>query len=181
MKTTVFLFHPNLGASRINAALANAAQAAGVQVRHLYDLYPDFQIDVSAEQAALETTDRIVWQFPMYWYSTPALLKQWQDDVLTYGWAYGSTGTALHGKELLVATSSGAGADEYRREGAYHYEVPELLRPLQAVSKLVGATFLRPFITSGALDIDDDALAARTAEYAAALTGPREALGTFDV
>ena len=173
MNTTVFLFHPRFGASHVNAALAASAEATGVQVRYLYDLYPHGRIDVAAEQAVLE--------FPMYWYSTPALLKQWQDDVLTWGWAYGSKGTALHGKELLVAVSSGAGAEEYSRDCEQRYTMAELLRPLQATSNLIGTTFLRPFVTFGALGMADDVLAARAAEYAAALSTPREAFGTHEV
>lgn len=76
MKTTIFTFHPNLtNTSRINATLANAAQQAGYEVRDMYQLYPDFKIDVAKEQAILAQTDRIVLQFPIYWYQTPALLK----------------------------------------------------------------------------------------------------------
>ena len=105
-------------------------------MRYLYDLYPDGRIDVVAEQAALTAVDRIVLQFPMYWYSSPALLKQWQDDVLTYGWAYGSTGRALAGKELLVAVSTGA--DSYGRGDSY--SVNELLLPFQATADLCHLT-----------------------------------------
>ena len=181
MNTTVFLFHPRFGASHVNAALAASAEAAGVRVRYLYDLYPHGRIDVAAEQAVLEEAERIVLQFPMYWYSTPALLKQWQDDVLTWGWAYGSKGTALHGKELLVAVSSGGGAESYSRDCEQRYTMAELLRPLQATSNLIGTTFLRPFVTFGALGMADDVLAARAAEYAAALSTPREAFGTHEV
>ncbi|MGK2348905.1 hypothetical protein [Actinomyces sp. W5033] len=54
MSPTVLVFHPHRQASRVNAALAASAEAAGAQVRYLYDLYPDFQIDVAAEQAVLE-------------------------------------------------------------------------------------------------------------------------------
>ena len=90
MKTTVLVVHPNIKQSRVNSALAKGAQSvADVEVRYLYDLYPDGKIDAAAEQAVLEKADRIVLQFPMYWYSSPALLKQWLDDVLAYGWAYG--------------------------------------------------------------------------------------------
>lgn len=96
MKTTIFTFHPQLkNGSRINATLANQARTSGFEVRDMYDLYPDFQIDVAAAQASLEATDRIVLQFPIYWYQTPALMKQWFDAVFEYGWAYGSNGTAL--------------------------------------------------------------------------------------
>jgi len=119
MATTAFVFHPNFAASTVNARLAAEAEKQdGVTVRRLYDLYPDFRIDVAAEQAALTASDRIVLQFPMYWYFCPPLLKKWEDDVLTYGWAYGPTGDALHGKEMVVAVSPGAPGAGYRRHGA---------------------------------------------------------------
>ena len=103
MKTLVLVFHPDMSASRVNRPLAARAESLGddVTVRYMYDIYPDQKVDVAAEQAILEAADRIVLQFPMYWYSTPALLKQWEDDVLLYGWAYGSTGKALAGGALL--------------------------------------------------------------------------------
>lgn len=91
MKTVVLLFHPNFEASRINKAFEQAI-ADDVNVRHMYELYPNNQVDVMTEQTTLTEADRIVLQFPMYWYNSPSLLKEWQDKVLTYGWAYGSTG-----------------------------------------------------------------------------------------
>ena len=153
MKTLVLVFHPDMSTSRANRPLAAKAEALGddVTVRYMYDLYPDQKVDVAAEQAALEAADRVVLQFPMYWYSTPALLKQWLDDVLLYGWAYGSTGKALAGKELLVAVSTG------------------LLRPLQATANMVQMTYLEPFTTTGTLTITDEALAQRAEDYAATL------------
>ena len=173
--TAVFLFHPHLDASRVNARLAQAARGAGtpehpVQVRDLYALYPDLRIDVDAEHAALEGADRIVLQFPMYWYSSPALLKQWEDDVLTYGWAYGSTGKALHGKEVAISASLGAPASSYDRSGEYHYELHELLRPFQAMSNMVGTRFVAPFFTAGALNLTDADLELRADAYRVWLT-----------
>ena len=83
MNTTVFVFHPSLeGSSRVNKKLSDAARQIGLDVRDMYMIYPDFRIDIKREQEVLTHTDRIVLQFPMYWYSTPALLKQWEDDVL---------------------------------------------------------------------------------------------------
>lgn len=182
MNTTVLVFHPHFDQSRTNKALAAAAEDVdGVQVRYLYELYPDFTIDVAAEQAVLTATDRIVLQFPMYWYSSPALVKQWEDDVLTHGWAYGSTGTALHGKELLLAVSPGAPGTNYTREGGFRYRVTDLLRPFQATSNLIGTRFVTPFVTAGAMAISDDDLAARAREYAAHLAAEHlEALGDYE-
>lgn len=168
MKTTIFLFHPDLKASTVNRTLAEAAKEAGFEVRDLYSLYPDEKIDVKAEQAALEAADRIVLQFPMYWYSCPPLLKKWEDLVLEYGWAYGSTGTALHGKELLLAVSPGAPAGNYTRDGK-NYPVTDLLRPFQATSNLIGTKYLKPFITVGASSISASALADQAKKYAAYL------------
>ena len=106
----------------------------------------------------------------MYWYSTPALLKQWEDDVLLYGWAYGSTGKALAGKELLVAVSTGGAGDAYSREASYGYTITELLRPLQATAAMCRMTYLEPFTTTGTLTITDEALAQRVEDYAATLS-----------
>ena len=171
MKTLVLVFHPDMSASRVNRLLAARAETLGddVTARYMYDTYPDQKVDVAAEQAALEAADRVVLQFPMYWYSTPALLKQWQDDVLLYGWAYGSTGKALAGKELLVAVSTGGPGEAYSHESSYGYTITELLRPLQATASMVQMTYLEPFTTTGTLTITDEALAQRVEDYAATL------------
>ena len=171
MKTLVLVFHPDMSASRANRSLAAKAEALGddVTVRYMYDLYPDQKVDVAAEQAALEAADRVVLQFPMYWYSTPALLKQWLDDVLTFGWAYGSTGTALHGKELLLAVSVGGAGSAYGREGAHIYTIHEFLRPMQGTSRVIGTKYAVPFLSVGALEITDEAIARRAQDYAAVL------------
>ena len=157
MKTLVLVFHPNMAASRVNRALAERAESLGddVVVRRMYDLYPGFRIDIAA--------DRIVLQFPMYWFSSPPLLKKWEDDVLTYGWAYGSTGNALAGKELLVACSPGS--SKYGRESDYIYTVHEFLRPFQASANLCSLTYLKPFLTIGAMAISDEDLAKRVEDY----------------
>lgn len=174
MKTTIFLAHPNLDASRVNSSLARAAtQVDGVGIRHLYALYPDGTIDVVAEQKAAMEADRIVWQFPMYWFSIPPLLKAWMDDVLTYGWAYGTNGTALQGKELLIAVSTGARAEQYRHDEGARFTVNELLAPLRATSNLIGTRLLNPFVTCGALSITDEELLVATQAYAAAVADPR--------
>lgn len=166
MKTTVFAFHPDLGnGSRINANLAKAASKAGFEVRYVYQMYPDFKIDVVAEQAALEASDRIVLQFPIYWYQTPALLKQWFDAVLEYGWAYGSTGNALRGKEVLLVASFGAGAEDYQLDGRFHTTIEEVLKPIATIQYHTGLLFLEPFITTGALNLSDENLNQQVKEY----------------
>ncbi|EHJ53236.1 NAD(P)H-dependent oxidoreductase [Streptococcus macacae] len=165
MKTTLLVFHPNIQKSRVNKRLAQAAEEAGLEVRYLYQLYPDGKIDVKKEQAILEAADRIVLQFPMYWYSSPALLKQWEDQVLEYGWAYGSTGTALQGKEFLIAVSPGASLDSYRKNGRFGFTIDELLAPFHASSNHIGTRFLPPFVTAGTLNLSDEELEKQAAAY----------------
>ncbi|MBU7217685.1 NAD(P)H-dependent oxidoreductase [Staphylococcus gallinarum] len=179
MKTLVLVFHPNLEESRVNRAIAEGLEHSDdVIVRRMYDLYPDFKIDVAEEQKHLAAADRIILQFPFYWYSTPALLKQWQDDVLTYGWAFGSTGTQLHGKELLVSTTTGAVG--YQRDGEVKYTVEELLRPLQATSNLIGTKYLRPFILNNALAISEEEINAYVEQFKQYITTDQELLGLYE-
>ena len=171
VNTLVLVFHPNISESRVNKALGATAESLGgnITVRYMYDIYPDFNIDVATEQAALLGADRIVLQYPMYWLSCPPLLKKWLDDVLTFGWAYGSTGTALHGKELLLAISVGGAGSAYGREGAHIYTIHEFLRPMQGTSRVIGTKYAVPFLSVGALEITDEAIARRAQDYAAVL------------
>jgi putative NADPH-quinone reductase len=159
MKTVVLVFHPDLNTSRINSRLATEVQKdQTILVRDMYQVYPERDIIAKEEQAILEGAERIVLQFPMYWYSSPALLKQWEDAVFEYGWAYGSTGDKLHGKEMVIAVTPGASESNYVRDENFKYTVTDLLRPFQATSNLIGTKFMRPFVVSGTMDMEDAVL-----------------------
>jgi putative NADPH-quinone reductase len=60
---------------------------------------------VESEQRLLSEHDRVIFQFPWYWYSSPAMIKAYQDEVFTYNFAYGSKGDKLSGKEFKIATT----------------------------------------------------------------------------
>ena len=153
MKTLVILAHPNIEASRVNRRLIEEVRKhSEITVHELYSSYPDWVIDVPREQVLLESHDRIVFQFPLYWYSTPPLLKKWQDDVLTYGWAYGTQGKKLQGKELLIATSIGGRQEVYQAGGCNHFTMSEILRPLHATANMCKMTYLPAFVVDGASD-----------------------------
>jgi putative NADPH-quinone reductase len=178
MKTLILVFHPDLTASRVNRRLSEEMEKqVSVTVHRVYEAYPDEKIDVAAEQGLLEQHDRIVLQFPFYWYSTPSLLKKWEDVVLTYGWAFGSKGDKLHGKELLIAVSTGAANENYSPEGNFKYTVPELLRPLQATSNLIGMRYLTPYILNGVMQhLSDEELEQSAKDYVAYALNPELAL-----
>jgi glutathione-regulated potassium-efflux system ancillary protein KefG len=159
MRRILVLFaHPVLERSRVNRRLLDAIRdVAGVTVRDLYDLYPTMQIDVEAEQAALLEHDVIVFQHPFYWYSCPAILKEWQDLVLEHGWAYGAGGTQLRGKLTLNAITTGGPAHAYRRDGYNRFTIRELLAPWDQTAHLCGMRFLAPFSVHASLKVVGDA------------------------
>ena len=168
----VLVFHPDLkGASRINRALAHeAAGAPGVTVRDEYALYPDLRIDAAAEQDALIRADRVVWQFPVYWYSSPALLKQWEDEVLALGWAYGEGGGRLEGKELMCAVTAGSTSDRYTAEGDHGHTMGEVLVPMEITAKYVGMPWIKPFAVYDTFNLTDEQVARAARDYAQAIT-----------
>ncbi|MED3867076.1 NAD(P)H-dependent oxidoreductase [Priestia megaterium] len=166
MKTLVLVFHPGLTTSRANQLLTEEMEKQeNVTIHRVYEVYPDEQLDVGAEQRLLENHDRIVLQFPFYWYSTPPLLKKWEDAVLSYGWAFGSKGNRLHGKDLLIAVTTGAAEENYSPEGNFKYTVSELLRPLQATSNLIGTRYLKPYVLYGVNQLSDEQLAQSAKNY----------------
>ena len=170
-KTLILLFHPTYESSRANRALAEAAALQGAEIVDMQALYPDGKIDSDAEVARLIATDRIVLQFPVQWYSTPPLLKAWQDAVLTrmFYIAYESEGRLLAGKPLLVAATAGNVPEAYAPGGANLFPLGELLRPMEAMAHRCGLAWQEPFLVYGARKADEEALDALGAHYAARL------------
>lgn len=145
MKILHLVFHPDLSASRVNKIWKKQLEGSGKvsTSRDMYEEYPNFKIDVAKEQTLLMTHDRVVIQFPMYWYSVPPLLKQWLDDVLTYNFAYGSKGDKLKGKDLQLFVSVGGRKIFYNGFDIFA-TVPELLRPFQLTANLTQMNYLLP-------------------------------------
>lgn len=168
----VLLAHPDLAHSRANRRLAQAASGLGaepertVAVRDLARLYPDFDIDVAAEQAQAERADLIVWQHPIHWYGMPALMKLWVDEVLTLGWAYGPGGTALRGKDLWLVATTGGPLAAYRPDGYNRYFFDAFLPPYEQTAALCGMRLLPPLVLHGAHAASDAALQAHAGLYA---------------
>ncbi len=151
MRTLVLLVHPRPDRSDVNRPLFEVArQVAGVTAVDLYATYPDFHIDVDREQDRLRDHDAIVFQHPVYWYSAPALLKEWLDLVLEHGFAYGHGERALTGKLLVNAVSSGGNRDAYTKHGANHTELKDMLVPFRMTADLCRMRYLAPFALFGA-------------------------------
>jgi putative NADPH-quinone reductase len=171
-KTTILTFHPDLQASRANAALLRAASAIdGVEQVDMQALYPGGTVDADAEAARLLGAGRIVLQFPLQWYSTPPLLKSWQDSVLTrmYYLRYEEEGRKLEGTPLMVAATAGNTPENYSAHGSAGFTLAELLRPLQATAHRCLLPWAEPFLLYRANQLDDAALEAAGEAYAAHL------------
>ncbi|RJX37189.1 flavodoxin family protein [Paenibacillus pinisoli] len=167
MNILVISAHPHLQESRGNKALAQELGTYDhIQFHNLYEQYSNWNIDVEKEQQLLLAHDRVVFQFPVFWYSTPPLLKKWFDDVLTFGWAYGPGGNRLQGKEFLAAVTTGGTEKQYRSGGQNAFTISELLRPIQATIAKVGGSYLPAFVLYHVQERTDEYLAGQAKAYA---------------
>ncbi|WP_028295632.1 NAD(P)H-dependent oxidoreductase [Olivibacter sitiensis] len=144
MKALIVIIHPNIKRSLINHRWNEelSKYPDKYDVRQLYEVYPDEKIDVSAEQQLIEQYDKIVFQFPFYWFNCPPLFKKWLDEVLTYGWAYGGkSGYKLSGKKIALAISVGIDENEYNAMAKYKYTLAELTRPFELTFEYVRADY----------------------------------------
>jgi glutathione-regulated potassium-efflux system ancillary protein KefF len=165
----VLVAHPQQEHSRVNHALMQSAARAApgrVEVRDLYALYPDYLIDVDAEQAQLAGAQLVVWQHPIHWYGMPPLMKLWLDEVFGFGWAYGPGGHTLQGKDLWLVASTGGAAESYRPDGYNRYFFDAFLPPYEQTAALAGMRFLPPLLVHGAHRLGNDELDAQVQTYA---------------
>jgi glutathione-regulated potassium-efflux system ancillary protein KefG len=159
----------------VNRRLIEAVRGLdGVLVNDLYEAYPEFDIDVEREQRLLEQHELIVFQHPFYWYSSPAILKEWQDLVLEHGWAYGRDGRALEGKLLLSAITAGGGEDAYRHDGPNRFTARELLAPIEQTARLCRMEYLPPFVVHGTHRLADADIGRHASDYRRALEALRD-------
>lgn len=166
---TVLHAHPHPARSIGGRVLLDAIRdVPGVDIRSLYDLYPDFAIDVEAERAALASTRLLVWQHPLHWYGVPALLKLWFDDVLAEGWAFGSR-RALAGKDCLWVTTTGGGTDAFRPSGRHGHPFDAFATPVAQTARFCGMNFLPPIVVYASHRQERDELQRHAQAYRAQL------------
>lgn len=175
MKTLLLFAHPDPQHSRTNRLMLEAAkEVGGITVADLYAEYPRYEIDIDREQRRLLDHEAVVFQFPLYWYSPPSLLKEWQDLVLENGFAYGDGGTALKGKTWLCAITAGASEDAYTPSGRHRFALRQLLAPVEATAHLCGMRFLSPYTLYGALAPTENVCNAHVAGYVRLLEALRD-------
>ncbi len=165
-KIVMILAHTNLEMSIANKVIAEEVNKQdGVEVRDIAKLYPDFNINVEAEQKVLLNADRIIFQYPIYWYNMPPILKQWFDQVLTYGFAYGEGTYNLEDKEMMVSVTTG-GSEEGYAGGILESKI---LFPLEATASFCKMKYLNHKVLHGMMampGVDTSPLVSSAQEHA---------------
>ncbi|MRX08210.1 flavodoxin family protein [Pseudoduganella sp. FT25W] len=196
----VFIVYAHPSANSLNGALKDYAvqrlQAAGhsVQVSDLYAMEwkPALEAGevaghaVLAEQEKLLWADVVIFQFPLWWFSMPAIMKGWVERVFTHGFAYGigehselrwgdryGEGT-LAGKRAMLMVTAGGWESHYGPRGI-NGAVADLLFPIHhGILYYPGMDVLPPFLLYRSDRMDD----ARFAAACAALGKRLDALAT---
>lgn len=157
MKVLVLFAHPAFHKSKVNKQLVNDLhKIEGVTLHDLYQEYPDNDIDVRREQKLVSEHDVVVFQFPLFWYSTPPLLKEWQDMVLEHGWAFGSKGDALKGKLFMCSITTGGPQSTYQVGKFHNHTLNQLILPLMQTATLCKMQTIPPFVVHGTHAVDNN-------------------------
>lgn len=168
MQRVLILFaHPRFEKSRVNRSLLSTLPVSeAITLHDLYEHYPDYNIDVESEKQLLLAHDVLIWHHPFYMFSAPAILKQWMDLVIEYGWAHGGGGEALKGKTALHAVTTGGSRESYSRDGFNRFTIREFLRPFEQTARLCKMTYLPPFAVQGTYRLSDGDLLRHAGDYA---------------
>ncbi|GAB3491416.1 NAD(P)H-dependent oxidoreductase [Spirosoma knui] len=165
-KVLIQFAHPALEKSRVNRLLLEAvSDLPFVTVNDLYEQYPDFDIDIDREQALLLEHEYVLLHHPFYWYSAPAIIKQWEDLTLEHGWAYGRQGNALAGKKLMNVISAGGRQEAYTKSGYNGLTIRQFLVPFEQTATLCKMTYLPPFAVHGTHRITEEGIKTATRQY----------------
>jgi glutathione-regulated potassium-efflux system ancillary protein KefF len=158
--------HPHPQRSIAHRLLTEAVRDLPATTLHpLYDRYPDFAIDATHERELLAGARLIVWQHPLYWYSVPALLQLWFEQVLVRGWAFGDGGTALAGKHCLWVTSTGGMADSYAPAAPHGHPFASFVPNVMQRARFCGMHWQPPLVVHGAHRSGSEELQRHAADY----------------
>lgn len=172
MKTLVIFSHPRQDRSKVNKAWIDELKNHDVTIHNLDLEYSGWDFDFEKDKKLMEAHDRIVFQFPFYWYSMPAKFKKWMDDILEPGWAFGPGGDALKGKELVVATSIGGPELSYQVGNYNTFTLSEFLKPLQQTANLTQMKFLSPYRVYESVVLTEEQIKESAKEYVAHILDP---------
>ena len=178
----ILFAHPALQNSRVNRQLIQYVTGLdGVTFHDLYEVYPDFNIDVKHEQNLLLGNDIIVFHHPLFWFSVPAILREWMDLVLQHRWAYGKAGKALEGKKLFNVVTTGGRESLFRHDGYYEHTMVEFLAPIRQSAHVCGMDFLPPFVVHGTRNISQHEILKHGEDYQKMIVSLRDGKVNFEI
>jgi len=179
-RVLILFAHPAYQRSRVNRVLTQSVKnLEGITFHDLYEAYPEFDIDVIHEQELLLSHDIFVVQHPLFWYSTPAIIKEYLDLVMEHDWAYGSHGKELSGKQVMHAVTTGGREQAYDKEGFNGHTVREFLLPLERTAMLCDMIFIPPFVVHGTHRMTESTMKQHAEEYRQIVTDLRD--GKIDI
>ena len=143
--------HTDLSTSVANKTILNtiSEQLPEARIVKLDELYPDFHINVAAEQERLLWADIIVLQFPVFWYSAPSILERWMEQTFLHGFSHGSKGDKLKGKKIVLSFTTGAPAEMYSKNGAMCHDIDDFLLCYKAMCRLTQMEYCGYVFTGG--------------------------------
>ena len=163
--------HPAMEKSRVHFTMLQYVQKIDdITINDLYQQYPFFDIDIKREQDLLLAHDIIIFQHPLYWYSSPAIVKQWQDLVPEHGWTYGRNGRMLAGKKIFHVITSGGRAESYKKDGYNAFTIQDFLRPVERTARLCRMDYWPPYVIHGTHRMESGDIRKESATYADLLT-----------
>ncbi len=142
MKTLIVVAHPNLNDSKVNASWVKELTKYPEEfyVHNLYDAEEQGEFNILEEQKLVEKYDKLILQFPIYWFNCPPLMKKWLDEVFLAGWAYGDNNRMKNRVVGLIITA-GIKENSYERFGKYKYTLQEILLPFQVTFNYMEANY----------------------------------------
>jgi putative NADPH-quinone reductase len=181
MKTLIVVAHSSIETSVVNKRWIQELKKYPEKytVHELYQVYPEEKKDVGKEQKLIESHDNLILQFPIQWFNCPSLMKEWLDEVFTYGWAYGSNGgDHLKGRKVALAVTAGIRQSDYTENGRYQHTLEQILIPFETTLFYCDANYRSIYAFYGEegapgateeeeLEPDDDALTKSAKGYVA--------------
>lgn len=148
MKKLIIVSHPNIEKSVINKRWVNELEKHPdhFTIHNIYTEYPDGKIDIEKEQKLIEAHDALILQYPLYWFNCPPFLKQWLDDVFTYGWAYGSKGNMMKGRKIALAISAGIDKEDFQEDGEWKVTIEQLTLPFKTTALYTKSDYKGHFV-----------------------------------
>lgn len=167
MQTLVIFSHQYFQKSKVNKALLEAIKGLpNVKVRNLDELYgTDIKgFDIKKEQEFLSEAQKIIFQFPLFWFSTPPMLKAYQDEVFT-ATLYSNKGDILANKEFHMAVSLGSEESKYSSSGRNENSLREYLLPLFGMAKYCKMQPKEIFVSDNSFKVTDEQISEFARKY----------------